>query len=225
MSRKTGRIFNKFPGYIRTVLKYRLRGAREIYFFCVHFNYIFFFLYQTIYRRFMLCVSFKSTNTHNFSSGITRSIWEKYILSKWKIFYSSRNILAIKGLPSLFKIPSSQISSSLITIYIWTSARKLVSFWLVPYKNERREEKTRATRAVRITFILSFSSLSLRDSQRSVNTTKWRHIVPRVMAATCLSRCSYSMVNEIYRVLHPPVSPPSHTISPKNIKSKIHYQR
>jgi len=127
--------------------------------------------------------------------------FERNILSKWKIFYSSRNILAIKG-PSFFRIPSSQISPSLTTIYIWTSARELVSFWLIPYRKERKEEKTRATRAVRITFILSPFPLSPRDSQRSVNTTKWRHIVPRVMAATCLSRCSYSMVNEIYRVLH-----------------------
>jgi len=134
----------------------------------VHARFIFsvytlitFFLFISNDISSFYAVSSESTNTHNFSSGITRSIWEKYILSKWKIFYSSRNILAIKRSPSFFRIPSSQISPSL-TIYIWTSARELVSFWLVPYRKERKKEKTRATRAVRITFILSFSSLSAR---------------------------------------------------------------
>lgn len=76
------------------------------------------------------------------------------------------------------------------------TTRSLYRFKLVSYRNERKEEKTRTSHFYFVPFLFP------RDTQRSVNTTKRRHIVPRVMAVACLSRCSYSMVDEIYRVSH-----------------------
>lgn len=119
------------------------------------------------------------------------------MFSEWKLFYSPGDIFAVKGSPSLFRISPSQISPSLTTV--WTSARDHPSLyrsgWYLIETNAKRRKRGRE-----IAFILSFSSP--RETHSSVNTTKRRHIVPPVMAAACLSRCSYSMADEIYRVSH-----------------------
>lgn len=138
-----------------------------------------------------------------------------------KIFLFTRRISLgfSKRSPSLFSILPSQISFS--------STRDCPCYRIVRigrYKREGDKVDERKHGEIRESSLLFCPFSSARLVAFSVNTTKWRHIVSLVMAGACLSRCSHSMVDEIYRVSN--VSPPGHRdfsrkILKRNTKEKI----
>lgn len=114
-SRKTDRIFNKFPetGYF---IKYKLH-ARFI--LCVYtlITFFFFLSYQTVYRRFTLYLSSQQIHIIFHPELLDQCERNKFFLSK-NFFYSPRDIMAIEeSRRVLFRIPPSQISPSLTTVY------------------------------------------------------------------------------------------------------------
>lgn len=143
-----------------------------------------------------MCFSRDNKYTQFFAPGISRSIREGNFILDENFFIHPKNIprLLQKVAVSIQYFHLRKFHSRLHA----TVLARIVRIGRYERGGDQVDERKHGEIWESSLLFRPFSSAKL--VAFSVNTMKQRHIVSLVMAGACLSRCSHSMVDEIYRV-------------------------